>query len=90
MLALASAVGLAQGSWSWPVRGALAAVAVAGLGLFLRGRANHWLALGAGAATALAASVAGGVLGPALALLVGGLATMGVSAIALRGTRRER
>jgi hypothetical protein len=90
VLALVSSVGLAQGSWAWPVRGALAAVALAGLGMFLRGGPNPWLALGAGAATALAASVAGGVLGPALALLVGGLATMGVSAIALRGTRRDR
>ena len=56
---------------------------------FLRGWANPWLALGAGAATALAASVAGAVIGPALALVFGGLATMIVSAIALRGTRRE-
>ena len=60
-----------------------------GLGLFLRGRANYWLALGAGAATALAASVAGDVVGPSLALLVGGLATMVVSWIALRSARRE-
>jgi hypothetical protein len=87
-LALVASVGMAAGPWAWPTRAALAAVAVLGLGAFLRGRANYWLALGAGSATALAASVAGDVVGPALALLVGGVATMGVSWIALRGARR--
>jgi len=87
-LALCAAVFLATGAWAWPVRIALVAAAVAGLGQFLRGRPNPWLALGAGAASALAASVAGGVVGPAPALLVGGLATMAVSAVALRGARR--
>ncbi|HYN55888.1 MAG TPA: hypothetical protein VES03_01700 [Motilibacterales bacterium] len=87
-LALVASVGMAAGPWAWPTRAALAAVAVLGLGAFLRGRANHWLALGAAAATALAASVAGDVVGPALALLVGGLATMAVSWIALRSARR--
>ena len=87
-LALVASVGMAAGPWAWPTRAGLAAAAVLGLGAFLRGRANYWLALGAGAATALAASVAGDVVGPALALLVGGLATMVVSWIALRSARR--
>jgi hypothetical protein len=88
-LALVASVGMAAGPWAWPTRAGLAAAAVLGLGAFLRGRANYWLALGAGAATALAASVAGDVVGPALALLVGGLATMVVSWIALRGASRR-
>ncbi len=88
-LALVASVGMAAGPWAWPTRAALAAAAILGLGAFLRGRANYWLALGAGAATALAASVAGDVVGPALALLLGGLATMVVSWIALRSARRE-
>ena len=88
-LALLASVGMAAGPWAWPTRAGQAAVAVVGLGAFLRGRANHWLALGAGAATALAASVAGDVVGPALALLLGGVATMVVSWIALRSARRE-
>lgn len=88
-LALVASVGMAGGPWAWPTRAALAATAVLGLVAFLRGRANHWLALGAAAATALAASVAGDVVGPALALLVGGLATMAVSWIALRSARRS-
>lgn len=87
-LALLASVGMAAGPWAVPTRAALGVVVVLGLGGFLRGRANHWLALGAGAATALAASVAGDVVGPALALLVGGLATMAVSWIALRAARR--
>ncbi len=86
-MALACSVGMATGPWAWPTRAALAVVAVVGLVAFLRGRANAWLALGAGAATALAASVAGDVVGPALALLVGGVATMVVSGVALRGAR---
>ena len=86
-LALLASVGMAVGPWAWPTRGALAAVAVLGLGAFVRGRANLWLALGAGASTALAASVAGAVVEPAVALLVGGLATMAVSWIALRSAR---
>jgi hypothetical protein len=90
LLALACSVGLAQDSWAWPVRAALAAVVAAGLVMFLRGGPNAWLALGAGGAAALAASVAGGLLGPALALLVGGLATMTVSGIALRAASRTR
>jgi hypothetical protein len=89
VLALVGAVGMAQGVMAWPVRAVLAALAVAGLVAFLRGGAGRWLALGAASATALAASVAGGRLGPAPALLVGGLATMAVSAIALRGARRD-
>ena len=88
-LALVASVGMAAGPWAWPTRAGQAAVAVVGLGAFLRGRANYWLALGAGAATALAASVAGDVVGPALALLLGGVATMVVSWIALRSARRE-
>jgi hypothetical protein len=88
-LALVASVGMAAGPWAWPTRAVQAVVAVLGLGAFLRGRANYWLALGAGAATALAASVAGDVVGPALALLLGGLATMVVSWIALRGARRR-
>ncbi len=88
VLALVASVGMAAGPWAWPTRAVQAGAAVVGLGLFLRGRANHWLALGAGAATALAASVAGDVVGPSLALLVGGLATMVVSWIALRSARR--
>jgi hypothetical protein len=88
VLVLVASVGLAQGSWAWPVRGALATLIVACLVVFARGGPNYWLALGAGAAAALAASVAGGILGPALALLVGGLSTMVVSAIALRTAGR--
>jgi hypothetical protein len=87
-LALVASVGLAQGAWALPVSVVLAGLVVAGLAAFLRGWANHWLALGAGSATALAASVAGARLGPALALLLGGLATMAVSGIALRSARR--
>ncbi len=86
-LALVASVGMAAGPWAWPTRAALAAAAVLGLGAFVRGRANLWLALGAGASTALAASVAGDVVEPAVALLVGGLATMAVSWIALRSAR---
>jgi hypothetical protein len=88
-LALVASVGMAAGPWAWPTRAVLATVAILGLGAFLRGRANYWLALGAGAATALAASVAGDVVGPALALLLGGVATMVVSWIALRSARRD-
>ncbi len=88
-LALVASVGLAQGAWAWPVRGVLAALLAAGLVMFLRGAVNAWLALGAGSATALAAAVAGARLGPALALMVGGLATMVVSGIALRASRRS-
>jgi hypothetical protein len=88
-LALVGAVGMALGAMAWPVRALVATLAVTGLVAFLRGGAGHWLALGAASATALAASVAGGQLGPAPALLVGGLATMAVSAIALRGARRD-
>jgi hypothetical protein len=87
-LALVASVGLAAGPWAWWARAGLIALTVGGLGAFLRGHANHWLALGAGSATALAASVAGATLGPALALLVGGLATVIVSGIALRSARR--
>ena len=83
-LALVASVGMASGPWGWPTRAALAVLAVAGLGAFVRGRANAWLALGAAASTALAASVAGEVVQPAIALLAGGLATMAVSGIALR------
>ena len=86
-LALMASVGMAEGPWAWPTRAALAAVAVLGLLAFVRGRANLWLALGAGASTALAASVAGAVVEPAIALLVGGLATMVVSWVALRSAR---
>ena len=60
---------------------------VLGLVAFVRGRGNLWLARGAGASTALAASVAGAVVEPAIALLVGGLATMAVSWVALRSAR---
>lgn len=88
-LALVASVGLAVGPWTWPVRAGLGAVAILGLGAFMRGRANSWLALGAGASTALAASVAGDVVGPAVALLVGGLATMTVSWIALRSAGED-
>ncbi len=83
-LALVACVGLGAGPWSWAARAGLATGAACGLGMFLRGGANHWLALGAGASTALAASAAGVVAGPAVALLAGGLATMTVSWIALR------
>ncbi len=88
-LALVASVGMSAGPWAWPTRAMLAAVAVIGLGAFLRGRPNWWLALGAGAATALAAAVAGELVGPVLALLIGGLATMVVSWIALRSARRS-
>lgn len=88
-LALVASVGMSAGPWAWPTRAMLAGVVVLGLGAFLRGRPNWWLALGAGAATALAAAVAGDVVGPVLALLVGGLATMAVSWIALRSARRS-
>ena len=87
-LALVASVGLAQGQWAWPVRGALLALAVVGLGRFLRGGANGWLALGVGAAMALSGAVAGGALSPALTLMVAGVTTMAVSGLALRGARR--
>jgi hypothetical protein len=83
-LALAASVPLAEGGWEWPVRAGLSAVAAFGLVAFARGRANYWLALGAGAGTALAASVARDLVGPGPGLLIGGLATMAVSWIALR------
>lgn len=83
-LALASAVPLAEGGAQWPVRTGLGALAGFGLVAFMRGRANYWLALGAGASTALAASVARDFVGPGPGLLIGGLATMAVSWIALR------
>ena len=83
-LALVASVVLAQGEWAWPVRAALAVLVIVALVLFARGGPNVWLGLGAGAAAALAAGAAGGVLGPALALFIGGLATMVVSGIALR------
>lgn len=89
-LALLASVGLASGPWAWPARAILAAAAIGGLLAFLRGRANGWLALGAGAAAALAGAVAGHMLGPALALLLGGVATMVVSWIALRGASRQQ
>jgi hypothetical protein len=88
-LALGAAVGLAQGQWAWPVRGALTALVAVGLIRFLRGGEGAWLALGAGAATALAGSWAGGTLGPVVALILAGMATMAVSGIALRSTRRS-
>ncbi|MGB8020838.1 MAG: hypothetical protein WCF04_06375 [Candidatus Nanopelagicales bacterium] len=88
-LALAASVSLAGGPWGWPARALLAAAAIGGLAAFLRGRANSWLAMGAAAAAALAGTVAGDVLGPAVALLLGGLATMSVSWIALRGASRQ-
>jgi len=88
-LALVASVGMSAGPWAWPTRAMLAAVVVMGLGAFLRGRPNWWLALGAGAAAALAGAVAGDVVGPVLALLIGGLATMVVSWIALRSARRS-
>ncbi|MCU0300039.1 MAG: hypothetical protein MUF35_00355 [Candidatus Nanopelagicales bacterium] len=88
-LALVGSVGMAtQAALAWPVRGVLGALAVGGLLAFLRGGPAPWLALGAASATALAASVANDQLGPAPALLVGGVATMVVSAIALHGARR--
>lgn len=88
-VALMASIALAQGTWAWPVRGGLAALVLIGLLMFVRGGSNAWLALGAGSATALAAAVAGASLGPALALLVGGAATMLVSGIALRSARRS-
>jgi len=86
LLALVAAVGLATGPFAWLARAALAAAAVVGLAAFLRGWANGWLALGAAAATALAAS-SGGALGPVLAMLVAGMATTAVSWVALRAAR---
>lgn len=88
LVALAAAVPLASGAWAWPTRAALATVMVVGLVRFLRGGAPRWLALAAGCALAVAVAVAGELLGPALALLVGGVATMGVSWLALRSTPR--
>ena len=88
LLSLAAAVPLASGAWAWPTRAALATVMVAGLVRFLRGGAPRWLALAAGCALAVAVAVAGELLGPALALLVGGVATMGVSWLALRSAAR--
>lgn len=89
-LALLAGVGLSTGPWAWPARAALAGAAGAGLVAFLRGRANGWLALSAAAATALAASVAGSTLGPALAMLVSGLSTTVVSWVALRAARAPK
>ena len=86
-VALIASVGLAQGPAAWAVRGVLLALAGVGLVRFLRGGGNAWLALGVAAATALSASVAGGALSPALALMVAGMTTMAVSGLALRSTR---
>lgn len=83
-LALLGGVALATGPWAWPARLALLVVAGAAFTMFRRGGANHWLALAAGSGTALVAAVAGDVLGPALALLMGGVATMGLSWLGLR------
>lgn len=83
-LALLGGVALAMGPWAWPARLALLLVAGAAFTMFRRGAANHWLALAAGSGTALVAAVAGDVLGPALALLMGGVATMALSWLALR------
>ncbi len=88
LLALCAAVGLAQGEWKWAVALVLAGLSVTGLVMFVRGGPNHWLALGAASATALAGSITGGQ-GPLLALAVGGLATMLVSGIALRSATRS-
>lgn len=89
-LALVASAQLGQGQWAWPVRAALAALAIGALVVFGRGGPNPWLALAAGAAAALAGAIAGGVLGPALALFIGGLATMVVSWVALRAAGRGR
>ncbi len=86
LVALAACVGLAAGPWAWPTRGILVCVAGWGLMSFVRGGATAWLFLGAGAAAASGAAVAGDLLGPALALCAGGAATMLVSWLALRGT----
>lgn len=86
-VALAAGAALAAEPDAWVARGVLAAVTAVGLGLFRAGRANYWLALGAAAATALAAAVAAAALSPAPALMIGGLATMAVSGVALRAAR---
>ena len=64
-------------------------VTAGSLWAFRAGGANHWLALGAAGACALAAGTAMDALSPAPALLAGGVATMLVSGVAMRAARAE-
>ncbi|MGV1005079.1 MAG: hypothetical protein ACOYEV_10035 [Candidatus Nanopelagicales bacterium] len=88
--ALLGLLTLAAGPAQLAGRLAIASLGVAALIAFARGAANYWLALGATALTALAATVAGDYLGPVVAIAAGGAATMVASAVALLSVREER
>ena len=87
LVALVSGTLLAAQPDAWIARGVLAVVVAWALWTFLSGSASAWLGLAAGAACALGAGIVADLLSPAPALLAGGLATMAVSAVALRATR---
>lgn len=89
LLVLGSCVLAAGGQWPWPARGVLMGLGVWSFAAFLRGGRNVWLALGIASWAALAATAAGLVGGPLLALLVGGVVTLVVSLIALRRAAHE-
>lgn len=89
LLALGACVVAANGVWSWPARGLLLATGLGSLWRFLRGGRNAWLALGVAGWAALAATAAGAILGPLLALAIGGAVIVAVSLIALRTSLRE-
>jgi hypothetical protein len=89
VLALGAAVIAANGYWAWPARLLLLATGVGSAWRFLAGGRNAWLGLGVAAWAALAASAAGAILGPLLALAIGGAVTVAVSLVALRNSVRE-
>lgn len=89
LLALGACVVAANGVWSWPARALLLAAGVGSLWRFLRGGRNAWLALGVAGWAALAATAAGVVVGPLLALAIGGAVTVAVSLVALRTSLGE-
>lgn len=89
LLALGSCAVAATGVWSWPARGLLLATGLGAFWRFLRGGRSAWLALGVAGWAALAATAAGAVLGPLLALAIGGAVTVAVSLVALLKSIRE-
>lgn len=89
LVALVGGTLLAAAPDAWIARGVLAVLAAWALWAFLSGAVSAWLGLAAGAACALSAGIVADLLSPAPALLAGGLATMAVSAVALRGARDE-
>lgn len=89
LLVLGSCVLAAGGQWPWPARAVLMGSGVWSFAAFLRGGRNAWLGLGVASWAALAATAAGLVGGPLLALLVGGVVTLVVSLVALRRAAHE-